>query len=102
MSDVLVDPALSTMTCLVACRLALFLDIESGRCSPSISMLARGTATTNRTAERAISRLEARGWIAKQSGGGRATNSYSLLLKKIPKNREDLRINAMSLRETMH
>ncbi len=82
----------------VALRLALYLNLKTGRCDPSYDGLARNlglaprhhnrpprsNTITARTVMRAVERLEAKGWIAVERAVGRGrTNRFALLLEKV-------------------
>jgi MarR family protein len=62
----------------VLTRLALHLNIENGRCDPSVGGLAAETNVTRRTVQRALARGEALGWITREPGGGQRRSRYSL------------------------
>ena len=81
MMGVLEDPGLNFTARAVGCHLGLYLDLERGFCNPSISTLAQGASTTDRTVEKAIQRLEDRGWLTRRPGGGRTTSTYWLVIR---------------------
>ena len=65
----------------VAIRLALFRNIKSGRCDPSYAALAEGAHVSERTAIRAIGKLERDGWLTIDRGNGRGNrNQFALTL----------------------
>jgi hypothetical protein len=66
----------------VALRLALFCNVQSGRCDPSIAGLGDGSNLSRSTVKRAIKRLEALNLIVVEHapGGSGHRNRYHLLL----------------------
>jgi hypothetical protein len=79
MRQVLADPALSHADCNVACRLALWAHVDSGRCNPAASTLAQGIGSAIRSVRRAFVTLEARGWIVIDHSVGGHNNSFRLV-----------------------
>ena len=83
MQAVLADPAFTHAQKAILVRLALHLNVKSGRCDPSIESLAKGAAVTPRAVQAAITRAQKLGQLGRDEGGGRGnTNSYALLLKE--------------------
>jgi hypothetical protein len=86
MKAILGSPEHATLK-LVACRLALYVNIKTGRCDPSYRTLARDVGVSERSAMRATADLEAGSWIKveRTAGGVRAggqrgnTNKFVLL-----------------------
>ncbi len=66
---------------LIGLRLALYLNIQSGRCDPSYDGIARDIGGVSKdTATRAAKTLEAHGWVSIDRAVGRGrTNSFTLL-----------------------
>jgi DNA-binding IscR family transcriptional regulator len=65
---------------LIAVRLALHLNLKTGRCDPSYAALASGTGTNRRTAIRAAAALERAGLIAVEATVGRGNvNTFCLI-----------------------
>lgn len=64
---------------LVLAVIASFVNSRSGRCDPSVPAIAERACMTVRGARQVIRRLEVRGWITVETGGGRADcNSYQI------------------------
>jgi hypothetical protein len=63
----------------VAVRIALHLNINTGRCDPTYATLTAGTGVPRRTLYRKIELLEAAGWIEVKGTRGRHANQYALL-----------------------
>lgn len=79
--DVLANANLTPTQKNILTRLALHLNIKTGRCDPSVKTLAKGAGAAERTVQTALSRAERLGIIERSLGGGRAlTTSYTLLL----------------------
>jgi hypothetical protein len=84
----LADAKLSSSAKVVAQRLALHLNIKSGRCDPSLERLAQGSGLSRSTIKRMLHELgEAAGWIGiKRGRGGRSLSgrgychSFELLI----------------------
>jgi hypothetical protein len=82
------NEVLSASTKLVAVRIALHLNINDGRCFPSVQTLAEGTRVCERHIPRVLAALERSGWLAitrspgRQRGyGGRGrANSFRLMM----------------------
>jgi DNA-binding transcriptional regulator YhcF (GntR family) len=78
--EALANPRLTATQKNVLARLALHLNIKTGRCDPSVETLAKGAGVAERTVQTALSRAEALGIIERAIGGGRArTTSYALV-----------------------
>ena len=75
---VLADPELTKGEKLVAIRIALHMHLSSGTCNPSARTLARETVQTERSALRAISRLERKGLLSHTGSKGYRSNNYAL------------------------
>jgi len=71
---------LTAGTRLLAARLAMHVNVEDGRCDPSVATLAREVAMSTRWAAKSIADLIEAGWIERRSSRGRHANSYSLRL----------------------
>jgi hypothetical protein len=67
---------------LIALRLALYRNVESGRCDPSLAGLANSAGVNVRTARRAIAKLEQLGLIVveRTPGGSGHRNYYHLIV----------------------
>jgi hypothetical protein len=63
----------------VAVRIAMHLNIKTGRCDPTYATLTAGTGVPRRTLYRKIELLEAAGWIEIKGTRGRHANQYTLL-----------------------
>ncbi|MGY3117898.1 hypothetical protein ACVWXQ_001835 [Bradyrhizobium sp. S3.14.4] len=64
---------MSHTTKLIAMRLALYINVTSGRCDPAVPTLASGTDASKSTVLRAIREMEAAGWLeVTRSRGGRS------------------------------
>jgi hypothetical protein len=62
-------------------RLALYLNVETQRCDPSVATIAAGSGVTPRAANAALATARERGAIEVEFGGGRhRTNNYRVLL----------------------
>jgi hypothetical protein len=104
----MLDRRLTERARLVLCRLALHLNLQTGRCDPSVSLLAMEVSfggsedVAQRMARRSLSSAEKLGWIKRllRRGGGTRlsqTNSYVLtipaeieaILKRNPTHTED-------------
>jgi hypothetical protein len=78
--DVLANPQLTAAQKIVLTRLALHLNIKTGRCDPSVKTLATGAGMAERTVQATLSRAETLGIIKRAIGGGRTrTTSYTLV-----------------------
>jgi Helix-turn-helix domain len=75
---------LSAAEKLVATRIALHHNIETGQCDPSIIGLVKRTNTSESTVRRAIKELEDAGWLAVDRTNGRYRNSYQLHAPTLP------------------
>jgi hypothetical protein len=69
---------------IVATRIALHHNIETGRCDPSMIGLVKRTHTSDSTVRRAIKELEDAGLLAVDRTSGRYRNSYLLLAPTLP------------------
>jgi hypothetical protein len=70
---------LSASTKLVAVRIALHLNVDDGRCFPSVPTLAVGTGVGERHIPRVLAALQSSGWLIITRGGGRGrANSFHL------------------------
>jgi hypothetical protein len=84
MEAVLADREFTHAQKTILTRLALHLNLKTGRLDPSIKTLAGGAGVTQRAAQTALAKAQALGWIRRHVGGGGGnTNSYSLLPKPI-------------------
>lgn len=81
---VLADATLTTAARCTAVRLAMHLNLESGRLNPSMDTLADGTGQKRRAVAGHITALETQGWIRRISTQGRHSNSYELIIKPVP------------------
>jgi hypothetical protein len=73
----LADDALSPSAKVVAQRLALHLNVKSGRCDPSLDRLAQGTGMSRSTMKRTLQDLDKAGWIGiRRSSGGRSLSGH--------------------------
>src|SRR5437660_145599 len=78
--ELLANPHLTAAHKIVLTRLALHLNLETGRCNPSVPTLATGACVAERTVQAALSTAEALGIIERAVGGGRTrTTSYTLV-----------------------
>jgi Helix-turn-helix domain len=78
--DVLANPQLTAAQKIVLTRLALHLNIKTGRCDPSVKTLATGAGMAERTVQATLSRAETLGLLKRAIGGGRTrTTSYTLI-----------------------
>src|SRR3984893_15918815 len=78
--DVLANPQLTAAQKIVLTRLALHLNIKTGRCDPSVKTLATGAGMAECTVPATLSRAETLGIIKRAIGGGRTrTTSYTLV-----------------------
>jgi Helix-turn-helix domain len=76
---------LSAAAKVVAVRLAMHLNVETGQCNPSIEKLVSGTGMSESTVRRMIrDELEAEGWIGVDRTRGRHTNSFDLRSPTLP------------------
>jgi hypothetical protein len=70
---------------MVGSRLALYLNVRSGRLDPSYDGIVRdlGGSVSRETVKRAVHQLEGQGWISVQRvrRGGRKRNEYTLVLR---------------------
>jgi hypothetical protein len=81
--DMLANPQLTPTQKNILTRLALHLNIKTGRCDPSVETLAAGAGVVERTVQTALARAEKLGIINRVIGGGRTrTSSYSLVSLK--------------------
>jgi hypothetical protein len=79
MRAILADKALSPQAKLIAIRLALHLNIKTGRCNPTYDRLAKGTAyEAQRYVRRIVAQLVAAGWVEIATSRGRHANGYRL------------------------
>jgi hypothetical protein len=79
--SVLACPKLTATQKNVLTRLALFHNVKTGRCDPSIETLASGSGVTMRTVQKALAAGEVLAFIRRKLGGGRSiTTSYELRL----------------------
>jgi hypothetical protein len=62
----------------VGTRLALYLNMETGRLDPTQFAIAKDTGTTDRNVRRGIAKLVARGWLAKTRRGSERSDFYRL------------------------
>jgi hypothetical protein len=76
--DVLANPQLTAAQKIVLTRLALHLNIKTGRCDPSVKTLATGAGMAERTVQATLSRAETLGIIERAIGGGRTRTTSSL------------------------
>jgi hypothetical protein len=60
-------------------RLAMHLNLETGRCDPSFDTLSRETHIPERSVYRLVALLEAQGWIGTERTRGRLKNLYALI-----------------------
>jgi hypothetical protein len=66
---------------LLALRLALHLNLKSGRCFVGHDTLAKGIGIERRSAMRLVAELERRGWLQVDRGGGRQkANGYRFII----------------------
>lgn len=70
--------ALSSSAKVVAIRIALHHNVESGQCNPTIGRLALGTGMSESTVRRMIRELEEAGWLGVDRTRGRHSNSFDL------------------------
>ncbi|MET4788260.1 hypothetical protein ABIF64_000438 [Bradyrhizobium japonicum] len=63
---------------ILAMRVALHLNVETGQCNPSMAMLAEGTGTSESTVRRMLHELEQQGWVSVDRSQGRHSNSFEL------------------------
>jgi hypothetical protein len=83
MQAVLAHSALTFAQKAILIRLALHLNLKSGRCDPSIETIAVGVGVEDRAVQTAITKAQALGWLTRHEGGGRGnTNSYSPRLRE--------------------
>jgi hypothetical protein len=82
--QVLGDPMCQPGVSKVAWTIHLHLNREAGEAWPSVLTIARRTALPTRTVFVALNSLEARGHIKRDSGGGKTSNRYRLLVKTQP------------------
>jgi len=75
---------LTTAAKVIATRIALHHNIETGQCDPSIIGLVKRTRTSDSTVRRAIKELEGAGWLAVDRTSGRYRNAYQLLTPTLP------------------
>jgi hypothetical protein len=79
----------------VLVRLALHLNLKTGRCDPSIETIAAGAAVSPRAAQATLATAQQLGWLTRLCGGGRGnTNSYSLHQGKTVATEETLHSSA--------
>lgn len=72
------DANLSHGTVRVAVRIAMHLNLKSGRCDPSHARVAAGTGLSRRMVMIAVASLEAAGWLRRDGRRGGATNAYAI------------------------
>jgi hypothetical protein len=78
--NVLANAELTATQKNILIRLALHLNIQTGRCDPSVRTLAKGAGVAERTVQIALAAAETLGCIRRNIGGGRGnTNAYDLL-----------------------
>jgi hypothetical protein len=86
----------------VLLRLALHRNLKTGRCDPSIEIIAAGSALSSRAVQATFVRAEEFGWLTRLIGGGRGnTTSYSLRLGGSFASEETLHSDA-AFTETLH
>lgn len=92
---VLAHRGLSLAAKAIAMRLALFCNVQSGRCFPSFKRLGDGTDTCESTAKRAIARLEELGLISVERtlGGNSNSNRYRLTMPSGVSSNDTLRVS---------
>jgi hypothetical protein len=64
----------------LASRIALHHNIDTGQCNPSMVMLTAGTGMSERTVRRMLAELTVSGWIRVDRTSGRYRNSYGLIV----------------------
>lgn len=74
--DALRDSALDTTAKAVGFVIATYWDSSGSGAFPAKATIARGASIGKRTADRAIDRLEAAGFLAIHRSGGRRSNRY--------------------------
>jgi hypothetical protein len=79
MCGLLADRTLSPVARNVGLRVALFLNIKSGRCDPSYGVIAHAIGVHRTSAIRAIDALVSRGWLAVNRSRGWHRNSFRLI-----------------------
>jgi Helix-turn-helix domain len=80
--ELLANPKLTAGRKIVLIRLALHLNLKTGRCNPSVQTLATGACVAERTVQTALSSAETLGIIERAVGGGRTrTTSYTLVVR---------------------
>jgi hypothetical protein len=77
------DRRLSPSARLIAARVALHLNVETGRCDPAMGTLAEEVGMHRASAFRAVAALAAQGWIEVAGTKGRHTNSFRLILPTV-------------------
>jgi DNA-binding MarR family transcriptional regulator len=86
LADVLEDLSATELAVLLC--LGAFTSTKTGRCNPSQSELAAKARMTTRSVVRALSRLEAKGYIVRQAAyrddGGRAPCNYIVNTDRLP------------------
>jgi hypothetical protein len=82
--QVLGDPELPASACKVAWCIVLHLNRKNGAAFPSIPTIADEIVMSERTVIRMVNKLEARGHLRRNSGGGKTSNRYRLLVKTPP------------------
>jgi DNA-binding MarR family transcriptional regulator len=70
------ESGLSPTCRLVALALSLHMSEKGDSCFPSVSTQAGETGLSERSVYRSIAELEERGWLVRDSGGGRQSNHY--------------------------
>lgn len=71
--------ALSCTAKIVAARVALHHNIETGQCNPSLGLLAAGTGMSDRNVRRMLRELEQKGWMRINQSRGRHSHSFEFL-----------------------
>jgi hypothetical protein len=102
MEAVLAHPALTSAQKTILVRLALYLNIKSGRCDPSIESIAAAVGVQKRAVQMAITTAQALGLLTRHEGGGRSrTNNYSFHLKE-PEASTEIPHSGAPFAETLH
>jgi hypothetical protein len=98
----LADPAFTAAQKVILVRLALHLNLKSGRCDPSIETVARGAAVKTRAVQMTFGKAQRLGYLIRFEGCGRGrTSSYCLVLKEAASRSETLYSGA-PFTETVH
>ena len=102
MQEVLAERAFTHAQKVILVRLALHLNLKSGRCDPSVETVAIGAAVKARAVQATIAQAQELGWLIRHEGGGRGnTNSYTLHLKDADVTAKTLHSGAPFV-ETLH